>query len=88
MNKDLANVYKWCNATKLSLNPSKSNHSTIPPKQNIRSPHFTLFIDNLPILSCDKAKYLSVFIDTHLNLNSHIKSVENKVLDRWPFFRN
>ena len=54
MNKDfLATVYKWCIANKLSLNPSKSNHLIIPLKHNIRSPHFTLFINNLPILSCD-----------------------------------
>ena len=43
------------------------------------SPNFSLIINNLPILSCYKAKYLGVFIDSHLNFNSHIKSVENKV---------
>ena len=37
---DLANVYKWCIANKSSLNPSKSDHLIIPPKQNIRSFHF------------------------------------------------
>ena len=79
MNKDLANVYNWCIANKLSLNPSKSNHLIISPKQNIQSPHFALFVNNLPILSCDKAKYLGVFIDSRLNFHSHIKSVENKV---------
>ena len=36
-------------------------------------------INNLPILSCDKAKYLGVYIDSHLNFNFHIKSVENTV---------
>ena len=64
---------------KLSLNPSKSNHLIISPKQNILSPHVTLIVNNLPILSCDKAKYLGVFIDSRLNFHSHIKSVENKV---------
>ena len=79
MNKNLANVYNWCIAYKLSLNPSKSNHLIISPKQNIQSLHFTSFINNLPILSCDKAKYLDVFIDSHLSSHSHIKSIENKV---------
>ena len=79
MNKDLTNVYNWSIANKLSLNPSKSNHLIISPKQNILSPHVTLIVNNLPILSCDKAKYLGVFIDLRLNFHSHIKSVENKV---------
>ena len=79
MNKDLANVYNWSIANKLSLNPSKSNHLIISTKQNILSPHVTLIVNNLPILSCDKAKYLGVFIDSRLNFHSHIKSVENKV---------
>ena len=79
MNKDLANVYNWSIANKLSLNPSKSNHLIISPKQNILSPHVTLIVNNLLILSCDKAKYLGVFIDSRLNFHSHIKSVENKV---------
>ena len=50
-----------------------------PPKQNIRSPYFTSFINNLPVLSYDKAKYLGVFVDSRLNFNSRIKSVENKI---------
>ena len=79
MNKDLANVYNWSIANKLSLNPSKSNHLIISPQQNILSLHVTLIINNLPILSCDKAKYLGIFIDSRLNFHSHLKSVENKV---------
>ena len=79
MNKDSANVYKQCIADKFSLNSSKSNLLIFLPKQNIRSPHFNLFIDNLPILSCDKAKYFGVLIDSQINFNSHIKSVDNKV---------
>ena len=42
MNKYLANVYNWSIANKLSLNPSKSNHLIISPKQNIQSPPFRL----------------------------------------------
>ena len=51
INKDLANIYTWSIANKLSLNPSKSNHLIIFPKQNIQSPHFALIVNNLPILS-------------------------------------
>ena len=78
MNKDLANFYKRDIANKLSLNPSKSNDFIIPPKQNVRSPNFTLFVDNLSIYHAIKQKF-SFFIDSHLNFNYHIKSVENKV---------
>ena len=79
MNKDYANIYKWCITNILSPNPSKSNHLIFPHKKSIWSAYFTLFINNLPKLSCDKAKYLGVFIDSHLNFNSLVKSVENKV---------
>ena len=65
--------------TNLTLNPSKSNYHVIPRKQNIRSHHFTLFINDLSILLCDKTKYLGFFIGSPLNFNSLIKSVENKV---------
>ena len=64
MNKELANVYNWSIANTLSLNPSKSNHLIISAEQNIQSPHFALIVNNLPILSCNKAKYLGVFIDS------------------------
>ena len=77
MNKDSVNVYKWCIPKKLSL--KSSNHPIITPKEDIRSPHFNLFINNLPILLCNKANNLGVFIDSHLNFNFHKKSVENKV---------
>ena len=79
VNMDLANVYKWSIVNKLSLNPSKSNHLIISREQNIQSPHFILFINNLPRLSRDKEKCLGVFINSLLNFNFHIKSVENKV---------
>ena len=70
----------YTNGTSLTnLNPSKLNHLIIPFKQNTQSPYFTLFINNLQISSWDKAKYLGVFIDSHLNSNSLIKNVENKV---------
>ena len=36
-------------------------------------------IINSPILSCDKAKYLGVFTDLHLNFNSLKKNADNKV---------
>ena len=45
MNKDLANVYNWSNANKLSLNPSKSHHLIISPKQNI-------IVNNLIVDNC------------------------------------
>ena len=52
MNKDLANVYDWCIANKLSLNPSKSNHLIISPKQNILSPDVTLIVNNFNRCAC------------------------------------
>ena len=87
MNKDLTNVCKGCIADELSLNPPKSNHLIIPAKRNIRSSCFTLFIYNLPILSCDKAKYLGVFIDSHLNLLLTKKVLKIRLLCRWHSFK-
>ena len=41
--------------------------------------HEVRYFQITAVLSCDKAKYLGVFIDSRLNFHSHIKSVENKV---------
>ena len=34
MNEDLAKVFKWLQATKLHLNPAKSNYLIVAPKMN------------------------------------------------------
>ena len=42
MKKDLANIYNWSIANKLSLNPSKWNHLIVSPKQNYTKSQFRL----------------------------------------------
>ena len=42
MNKDLANIYKWCIANKLSINPLKSNLLSITPQTKYTKSPFYL----------------------------------------------
>lgn len=79
MNRELENVYKWCNANKLSLNPKKSYYLIISPKLRSNSPQISLLLNSIPISYSESIKYLGVIIDPHLNFKSHISSIQKKI---------
>ena len=64
---------------KLTINPSKSNVLVISPKLSQPLPNVDLSIHNSPLPFCLSAKYLGVTLDTQLNFDKHISSVENKI---------
>ena len=79
MKKDLNDISEWFTATKLTINPSKSNVLVIPPKLSQPLPNVDLSINNSPLPFCLSAKFLAVTLDTQLNFDKHISSVENKI---------
>ena len=79
MKKDLNGISEWFTANKLTINPSKSNVLVIPPKLSQPLPNVDLSINNSPLPFCLSAKYLGVTLDTQLNFDKHISSVENKI---------
>ena len=70
---ELKKLHNWCNANKLTMNPSKS----ISSKLNTQITNVNITIDNSPITISETAKYLGVMIDSKLNFQNHIKIIES-----------
>ena len=79
MNMELKKHHNWCNANKLTINPSKSTAILISPKLNTQITNVNFAIDNSPITISETAKYLGVTIDSKLNFQNHIKIIESKL---------
>ena len=79
MKKDLNDIFESFTANKLTINPSKLNVLVIPPKLSQPLPNVDLSINNLPLPFCLSAKYLDVTLDTQLNFDKNISSIENKI---------
>ena len=71
LNKELAEVYKWFCANKLSVSIKKSNFVIFHPRQ--RKIETNVSKQELSI------KYFGVTLDSELNWKSHISFVENKI---------
>ena len=80
MKKDLNDISEWFTANELTINPSKLNVLVIPPKLSQPLPNVDLSINNSPLLFFLSAKYLGVILDTQLNFDKHISSVENNII--------
>ena len=78
-NLELHNLYEWCNANKLQINPQKSAVLTIPSKLN--SPKLDLNINyNASPISCyESCYYLGVYIDSKTQFKANIKQIEVKI---------
>ena len=79
MNMELKKLHNWCNANKLTINPSKSTAILISPKLNTQITNVNITIDNSLITISETAKYLGVMIDSKLNFQNHIKIIESKL---------
>jgi uncharacterized protein (UPF0261 family) len=76
-NKELAEVYKWLCANKLSLNIEKSNFVIPHPRQRKIETNAQIVV-NQQLLKLS-IKYLGVTLDSKLNWKGHISFVENKI---------
>ena len=65
VNSQLAKVFEWLLANKLSLNVSKSNFLIISPKNVIKT--INLSINNEKLKQQNYTKYLGIIIDEKLN---------------------
>ena len=73
---DLTRIYSWSQTWQLSLNISKCKVLCISNKR--KPPSFIYTMNNSPLESVDKFKYLGVYIDNHLKWNDHISFVSHK----------
>ena len=78
INKEIANIYAWVKANKLSLNIDKTNFMLFTPKCVPRSIN-GIFIDGNKIMEVTETKFLGVIIDCKLNWSPHITYISKKV---------
>ena len=79
MNMELKKLHNWCNANKLTINPSKSTAILISANLNTQITNVNITIDNSSITISETAKYLGVMIDSKLNFQNHLKIIESKL---------
>ena len=78
INKEIANIYAWVKANKLSLNIDKTNFMLFTPKCEPRTIK-DIFIDGNKIVEVTETRFLGVIIDCKLNWSPHITYISKKV---------
>ena len=78
-NLELHNLYKWCNANKLQINPQKSAVLTIPSKLNSPKLDLNINYNASPIACYESCNYLGVYIDSKMQSKTNIKQIEVKI---------
>ena len=78
INKEIANIYAWVKANKLSLNIDKTNFMLFTPKCVPRSIN-GIFINGNKIMEVTETKFLGVIIDCKLNWSPQITYISKKV---------
>ena len=78
-NLELYNLYKWCNANKLQINPQKSAVLTIPSKLNTPKLNLNINCNASPISCHESCNYLGVYIDSKMQFKTNIKLIEVKI---------
>ena len=79
---ELNKVFKWFNASRLSLNKGKTKYTLFHKareKDSIPLKLPSLFMSDREIKRITSVKYLGVLIDEHLTWKEHITVIENKV---------
>ena len=72
VNADLALLFDWLCANRLSLNVGKTEFVIFRPKRSKRSERVTLKINRCTIFESNKIRYLGVILDPNLSWKHHI----------------
>jgi len=70
--REVSNIYNWCKANKLTINPNKCNSLIIFPQSNKSITEFPLTLEDSVIETEATAKYLGILIDSKLNFKYHL----------------
>ena len=80
INIELNNVYKWCNANKLTIHPDKTKYMVFHPSR--RKPE----LDNLNVTihghdveRVQQTKFLGITLHQNLSWTAHINAINSKV---------
>ena len=79
MNRELALLYEWLCANKLSLNISKTHYMVFRPPRTILNYNICLKINNEEINSVEQTKFLGVILDSHFTWKAHINYIKSKL---------
>ena len=79
VNKDLALLFQWLCANRLSLNVAKTEFIIFrPPRKNLPE-RIVLKLNNTKIFESYNIKYLGLLMDTRLNWKAHIHELSKKL---------
>ena len=78
VNEELAKIYAWVNANKLSLNIDKTNFMLFMPKYSSHCADH-IVINQTRIQEVKETKFLGVIIDNKLKWSAHIKYISKKI---------
>jgi hypothetical protein len=79
LNKDLALLYDWLCANRLSLNVDKTEFIVFRPQQHKIGLRITLKLHNTKLFESAKIKYLGLILDNKLNWKAHITELSKKL---------
>ena len=79
INKDLKSLCTWLRANKISLNASKTELIIFrDPRKKIKH-DLKIKINGKKLTPCSSVKYLGIYIDEHLNWNTHLAELRPKL---------
>ena len=77
INRELAKVALWFDSNKLTLNVNKTQMIMLSRKKNL-TPRNEVILRNEVVQRVNKAKFLGVMVDQHLNRKDHISMISQK----------
>ena len=78
INEEIAKIYAWVNANKLSLNIDKTNFMLFTPRNSSRCID-DIVINGIRIAEVTETKFLGVIIDNKLKWSTHILYIRKKI---------
>ena len=79
INQDLKSLCTWLRANKISLNASKTELIIFRDPRKKMKMDLKIKIDGKKLVPCSSVKYLGVYIDCHLNWNTHRTELSTKL---------
>ena len=78
INEEIAKIYGWVNANKLSLNIDKTNFMLFAPRNSFRCID-DIVINGIRITEVTETKFLVVIIDNKLKWSTHVLYIRIKI---------
>ena len=79
MNRDLAALYDWLCANRLSSKVAKTEFTIFKPQHKVLESRITLKLAGKKIFESPKVKYLGIILDSKLCWKTHINELSKKL---------